>query len=299
MRLSTLVIVAVLVFKATTVRAQELEPRAYSNAPVGMNFLAVSYGLSRGNVVVDAALPIADFRVTAHTIGFGYVRTLGLFEKQAKIGVSVPFSWLAGDAKLAGQDTSGTRTGLNDARVKFTVNLSGGDAFLPGEFAVYQQKTIIGASVIVSIPIGEYDTSKLINIGSNRWGVKPEAGVSHRFGRWYAEIYGGIWLFTDNTEFLGRATVSQEPLLATQGHVSYVFRPGLWLAGDAVYVHGGETSVDGVAQRNIQKNWRFGATCAVPISPQHGLKFVFTTGVATRVGADFDTFTVFYQYSWF
>jgi hypothetical protein len=284
---------------AGSARAQEMEPRSYSNAPVGMNFLGVSYGLSRGNVVTDAALPIEDFHVTAHTIGLGYVRVVGVFGKQAKLQATVPFSWLSGSATLAGQDTSGARTGLADARLKFSVNLFGGPALAPAEFKNYQQSRIVGASVVVAIPIGHYEEDKVVNLGANRWGVKPEIGVSNRFGQWYTELYTGIWFFSDNGEYLETKTLSQDPVWGTQAHLSYVFRPGMWLAGNAVYVNGGETSVDGVAANNFQKNWRFGATFALPLAPQHGLKFVFNTGVATRIGADFDSFTVVYQYSWF
>jgi hypothetical protein len=289
---------AILIFLAGSLCAQEMEPRAYSNAPVGMNFLAASYGWSQGNIVTDATLPIEDFHVTAHTIALGYVRTLGLFGKEAKIQALAPFAWLAGNVKLAGRDTSGTRTGLTDARLKFTVNLFGGPALAPGEFRGYQQKTIIGASLVISIPIGQYDASKRVNLGANRWGVKPELGISHRFGKWYAELYSGIWLISDNNQFLETSTLSQEPIIGTQGHVSYVFRPGLWLAVNGVYVDGGETSVNGVARHDFQRNWRFGATCSLPLSRQHSLKFVFNTGVATRVGGDFDSFTVVYQHSW-
>ncbi len=301
MRSSTIILTCCisLTLLGGSARAQEMEPRAYSNAPVGMNFAAVSYALSRGNIVTDAALPIEDFHVTAHTVGFGYVRTLGLFGRLAKIQVTVPLTWLSGDAKVAGRDSTGERNGFADARAKFSVNLLGGPALSPREFRGYQQNTILGASVVTSIPIGQFDENKFVNIGANRWGFKPEVGISQRLGKWYGELFSGIWLFTDNHDYLATSTLSQEPVWTTQAHVSRVFRPGLWVAGDAVYVNGGETSVNGVAKHNFQKNWRFGATLAVPIAQQHVLKFVFNTGVATRIGADFDSFTLVYQYSWF
>lgn len=280
-------------------QAQEMEPRSYSNAPVGMNFLGVGYGLSRGNIVAEAAIPIEDFHVTANTIVLAYVRVVGIAGKQAKLSAVLPFTWLSGSATLAGQDTTGARTGFADARLKFSVNLLGGPALSPAEFKGYQQNTIVGASVVVAVPTGHYVEDKLINIGAHRWGVKPEVGVSQRLGHWYAELFTGIWMFTDNDEYLETQTLSQDAVWSTQGHVSYVFRAGLWLAGNAVYVNGGETSVDGVSKHNFQRNWRFGATAAVPIAPRHGLKFAFNTGVQTRIGADFDSYSVVYQYSWF
>src|SRR5262245_60216407 len=173
--------------------AQELEPRAYSNAPVGMNFVGATYGLSRGNIIVDASLPVEDFRVTAHGVGAAYVRALNIFGKHGKVQALVPFTWLSGNLKIAGRDTSGTRTGFADARVRFAVNFIGAPALAPREFRNYRQKTIAGASLVIAIPIGQYDASKRVNLGSNRWAFKPEMGVSQRIGKWYLETFGGVW----------------------------------------------------------------------------------------------------------
>jgi len=133
--------------------AQELEPRAYSNAPVGMNFVGAIYGISRGNVIVDASLPVEDFRVTAHNLGAVYVRALNFFGKHGKVRAQAPFVWLSGDLKVAGRDTSGARTGFADARVSLSVNFIGAPALSSREFRNYQQKTVAGASLIISIPI--------------------------------------------------------------------------------------------------------------------------------------------------
>ncbi len=278
--------------------AQELEPRAYSNAPVGMNFVAATYGLSRGNIIVDASLPVEDFRVTAHGVGAGYVRAMNFFGMHGKVQVLVPFTWLAGDLKVAGRDTSGTRTGFADARVRVSVNFIGAPALAPREFRNYRQKTIAGASLVISLPIGQYDESKIVNLGSNRWSFKPELGVSQRLGKWYLEAFSGVWLFMDNTEYLRTSRLEQKPLLTVQGHVSYVFKPGLWLAVNGGYADGGETSVNGNFKSDFQKNWRIGATFSVPVGRQHALKALVHTGAATRAGSDFDAFVVGYQHSW-
>ncbi|MGH7494316.1 MAG: transporter [bacterium] len=278
--------------------AQELEPRAYSNAPVGMNFVAATYGFSRGNILVDASLPVEDFRVTAHGVGTAYVRALNFFGMHAKVQALVPFTWLAGDLKIAGRDTSGTRTGFADARVRVAVNFIGAPALALREFRNYQQKTIAGASLVIAIPIGQYDESKRVNLGSNRWAFKPELGVSQRMGKWYLETFGGIWLFMDNTEYLNTSTLEQRPLFTVQGHVSYVFKPGLWLSVNGGYADGGETLVGGSFKNDFQKNWRIGTTFSLPIGRQHALKALFNTGAATRSGSDFDAFVVAYQYSW-
>jgi hypothetical protein len=280
-------------------KAQEIEPRTYANVPAGMNALALAYSWSRGNILTDATLPIEDFRVTAHSPAAVYLRSLNVFGKLGRIQVTVPFTYLAGDAKFAGKDTSGTRSGLADARLRLGLNLFGSPALAPKDFRSFKQETIVGASLVVTVPIGQYNASKLINLGANRWGFKPEAGISQRLNRWYLEAYAGVWLFTDNNEFLETFTLEQKPLYTFQWHVSYVFPSGIWAALDGVQVNGGETSVEGELQNNFQQNWRLGATLSLPLGRHHSVKAAFQSGVATRVGGDFDIVTIGYQYVWF
>jgi hypothetical protein len=210
----------------------------------------------------------------------------------------VPFTWLSGDLKIAGRDTSGTRTGFADARVRVAVNFIGAPALAPREFRNYQQKTVAGASLVIAVPIGQYDESKRVNLGSNRWAFKPELGVSQRMGKWYLETFGGVWLFMDNTEYLRTSKLAQKPLFAVQFHVSYVFKPGLWLAVNGGYADGGETSINGSFKSDFQKNWRIGATLSLPMGRQNALKVLANTGAATRAGSDFDALAVAYQHSW-
>ena len=60
------------------------------------------------------------------------------------------------------------------------------------EFASYEQDTTLGLSLVVVSPGGQYDASRLVNLGSNRWAFKPELGLSKRIGRWYIDLYGGV-----------------------------------------------------------------------------------------------------------
>jgi hypothetical protein len=279
--------------------AQEIEPRAYANLPRGLNALALAYSWSEGNVVSDATLPLQDLNLTTHTPTAFYVRTFSLFGKLGRVQATVPFVFLAGTAKLEGQDTAGTRTGFADARLRFGLNIIGSPALEPKDFQRFQQETIIGVSLVVSVPIGHYDPPRRVNIGSNRWAFKPELGISHRFGRLYAEIYGGVWFTTVNNKYLETATLKQDPIFSLSWHISYVFTSGIWLAANGVHVHGGNVSVNGVYADSFQKNWRLGATVSVPLAVQHSVKLLFHTGVATRIGADFDILTIAYQYIWF
>jgi len=281
------------------VGAQESEPRSYADLPKGLNVIALAYSLSRGNVVTDPTVALQDFRVTTHMPALLYVRTFKLFNRLGRAQVTVPFAHLAGRATLQGVDTSGTRTGFADARVRLGWNFVGSPALAPKEFRDYEQGTIVGASLVISVPIGQYDNTRIVNLGANRWGFKPELGISRRFGPWYAESYAGVWLFTDNTDYLEGKTRSQDPIYAFQAHLAYAFPGGIWIALNGTYVRGGASSVDEVDGKDFQTNWRLGATLSVPLAKQHSIKALFHSGVATRAGADFRIVTLAYQYSWF
>jgi hypothetical protein len=148
-------------------------------------------------------------------------------------------------------------------------------------------------------PVGEYNPQKLINIGTNRWAFKPELGIAHPIGRWFLEGYAGVWLFTDNDNFFGGQHREQDPLASFQAHVSYTFRPRLWVAFDATHYSGGRTTLNGVPSDNRQANLRVGLTLSVPAGARQSVKLSWSEGAATRIGGDFTSIGIAWQYAWF
>lgn len=278
--------------------AQDLEPRSLASAPVGMNILLVAYGYSFGNVLLDPALPVEDARAGLNIISGAYVRAIDVFGLSGKLDVIAPFTWGTWEGELEGQDTSTARTGFGDPRVRMSVNFVGAPALRGGDFIAYRQKTVVGASLQIRVPLGQYDPAKLINLGSNRWTFRTQVGVSQRAGSWVIESYLAVWFFTENTNVFGGGTLSQKPIVAIKGHVAYIFRPGLWAALDAGFGTGGATTVNETEKGELQENFRLGATLAIPLAMHHALKLAAVTGVTTRIGADFDTIVLAYQYRW-
>jgi hypothetical protein len=190
------------------------------------------------------------------------------------------------------------RSGLGDPRLRVAVNLLGAPAMTPKEFAAHRPGRALGASLVVSPPLGQYDPTKLINIGANRWAFKPEFGYTHTVRKWTWEADAGVWLFTDNNHFYGGKTKVQEPISSLQGHVIYTFKPRMWLSFDANFYRGGETSVNGGPKTGLQENSRMGVVFALPVTAQHSLKFSYSRGAVTRIGADFSSYGVAWQYIW-
>jgi hypothetical protein len=279
--------------------AQDLEPRAYSASPIKTTFAVAAVGRSSGGVVTDPSLPLDDVHATLGVFTAGVGHTFDLAGRTGLFVAVVPFAHARATGSVGEVTREASRTGGVDARLKLSVNLLGGKARTAREFATAKRTTIVGVSFTAFLPTGQHMPGKLVNLGSNRWGFKPEVGVSIPVRRWTLDGYVGMTFFTANSEFYpGFSRLEQDPVTALQGHVSYTIRPRLWAAFDATWYSGGTTSVDGVSKANLQRNSRIGATLSLPLGRWQSIKVAYSTGATTRIGGDFDTLAVAWQRIW-
>jgi hypothetical protein len=277
--------------------AQELEPKAYSASPVGATFLVAALSRSTGSVVFDPTLPITDVSARINGVVIGVGQTFPLLGKLALFSAAVPFGWGDISGQVFEDARAVTRSGFADIRVKLSMNLRGNDAMRLGEFVKAPRQTIIGTSITVAAPTGEYDRTKLINLGNHRWAFKPEVGIAVPKGPWDIDAYLGVWLFTSNRQsFPGESVRSQDPLIALQGHVSYTFKPRLWLAVDGTWYRGGAARVDAGDPTGSVNNSRVGITFSIPASRRQSLKISYSDGMTVRAGSDFRSIAVAYQW---
>jgi len=278
--------------------AQDLEPRAYVNTPIGLNFLVAGYTHSAGDVAVDPALPLtnAKLRLDAGTVA--YARSLAILGQSAKFDVVLPYASMSGDAQLAGRRVQRDVAGLGDPRFRLSVNFIGAPAITVDEYPSFRQDVIVGASAYLWAPWGRYDAGKLVNPGTNRWAWKAELGVSKAIGPWTLEAVPAVTFFADNTDFAGGRTRAQDPVYSMQLHAIHAFRNGVWVAVDGTYFTGGQTSIDGEPGRDRQSNARAGLTVALPIDRSNSIKLYASTGVTTRSGGDLDTLGIAWQHRW-
>jgi hypothetical protein len=284
---------------AAGVGAQELEPRAYSPSPVGVNFALLAGSRSTGEVLTDPSVPIQDVDAKLNAGVAGYGRTFGILGHQASAVIVVPYIWGDVSGNVFEEARSVTRSGVGDMRLRLSANIIGGEAMTPKEFMKRTPRTTLGASINISVPTGQYDPDKLINLGTNRWSFKPEIGLTIPHGRWMFDVFAGVWLFSANPDFFGGVHREQDPMPTLQGHVSYTFRPQLWLALDSTYYFGGETSANGVAAGDRKENSRVGLTLSMPAAKGHSIKVHWSKGATARLGSNFTTFGIGWQYTWF
>jgi len=278
--------------------AQELEPGAYWPLPVGLNILTAINNVNWGDVTFDPSLPVDHTSARINTTIGVYTRWLSIGGRSANVSAQLPL--VAGhlEGTYLGTPAALGRFGPGDPRFRVGVNLYGAPSMAAKEFASYRLRTLVGASLTVAPPLGQYDEAQVINIGANRWSVRPELGLAHAAGPWVAELMAGAWLFSDNIAFRGTGTRSQDPIASAQLHVTYRFRRSVWLAADANFYVGGQTAIDGAKHVDRQRNSRVGATLSAAVTRRHSVRASVSLGALTTIGGDFTSVAVGYNYAW-
>ena len=210
-----------LLLGVNVVSAQELAPRAYWPAPAGTNVLFLGYQRNTGDILVDPSLPLTGVESEIDYLMVGYQRFFGLFGRTAALQFSLPYADGSTEGILEDEFRQRTTVGLTDARLRLTVNLLGAPTMDVAGFQALRQdpQPIIGASLLVQAPTGGYDGDRLINLGTNRWAIKPAIGmILPLHPTWLFEAEVGVWLFGDNDDFLGE-TREQESIVSTEVHL--------------------------------------------------------------------------------
>jgi hypothetical protein len=252
-----------------------------------------------GGLSSDPSLPVTDVELKTHVSLLAYTRVLDFWGQSGKVDLALPYVWLSGSATFRGQEQRRVVNGFADPIFRLSVNLLGAPALTLKEFANYKQDLIVGASVRVTAPLGRYDESRVVNLGMNRWTIRPEAGVSKAVGRWTLEVDAGATFFTDNNDFFGGQIRSEDPIYSSQGDVIYNFKPGTWVSLDATYFAGGRSTLNGIPRSDRLHDWRVGGTLSFPVDRHNSVKLSASRGVgAARGGNSWDLIGILWHYRW-
>jgi hypothetical protein len=262
----------------------------------------LTYAFYTGSVLFDGAVPITGATGTYSVPVVSYYHALSFFGRSANITAALPYAVGNFQGKVFGLENSIYRSGLLDSSFRFSVNLKGGPAMPLPEFLRWKQKVLLGVSLKVIAPTGQYDPRKLINWGGNRWAFKPEFGYSERWGKWVLDAYAGVWFYTSNPQsFSIPLPVPQTvtPVGSFEGHLSYDVKPRLWLSLDGNFWYGGTASLNGFANlATRQTSSRIGVTASLPLHRHQSLKFSYNSGAYARFGGNYQNVSVSWQYSW-
>ena len=267
-------------------QAQEIEARAYSNAPIGMNFVTAGIAQAKSG------------SYTLNTEAVSLTHVLDLAGQSGRLTITFPYAELSGVGRVGGQSINASAEGLSDPMIKASVNLYGAPALTNGQFLSYQQDLIIGASLAATIPWGKYNSSQMVNVGANRSLIQPGVGLSQAIGPWRLELAGMATIYTSNTNYMGSNTLSQNPVYSGETHAIYYFPNTAWISADATYFTGGQTYVNGIPASGTQENWRFGSTLSYPIDKQNSIRLSGSKGVYSHTDTSYNAVGISWQYRW-
>jgi len=294
------VILSLILIKSPII-AQDLDPRAYIRIPKNTRTAVGGFTYSYGGVVTDATLPFKNLNADVQSFLISYVHSFAFFGLTSQAMVALPYSWAQVSGEVQNQTERIERSGFADARLRWTVLLHGAPAVTREELIKAPRKPIIGVSLNAIIPTGEFFSNKLINLGTNRFSLKPEVALSYPINqRWLVDVYSGIWFFTANNSFYpGNATRTQNPLGSFQAHISYNITPRFWVALNTTYYVGGTSTVNDTLSDDRQSNARVGITTVFPVGKRNSIKLGVSKGAIVRIGQNFTTLSLGWQTSWF
>jgi hypothetical protein len=282
--------------------AQDLSPRAYVITPLHSNAITLTYSFYNGSLQFNGAAPITNATGTYGVSVLTFYHAFGFLGRSANVNASLPYAVGNFQGNVVGLQQQIYRSGLVDLAARVSVNLRGGPSMPIQELRKWRQKTLLGVSLKVVAPTGQYDPTKLVNWGANRWAFKPEFGYSKRRGNVVFDSYAGVWFYTANPRYYSPPVPkrqSQEPIGSFEGHLSYDLRSRLWFSLDGNFWFGGVTSLTGIANpATRQTSSRIGATASFPLGKTQSMKVSYNNGDYVRFGGNYQSLSVAWQYSW-
>ena len=283
--------------------ALDLEARRWSHIPLGSNFAGGAYAYTEADIKVDPALLLDDVEMKLDTVAAKYIHAFELWGKSARIDITQAYQKGRWKGLVNGVPDSVKRSGLSDTFVRFAVNFYGAPPLSGNAFKQYRasnrDETIVGAGLAVRLPTGDYRDDKLINLGQNRYVVRPQLGAVFTRDKWTTEITAEVFLYADNDDFFDGRELEQEPLLFTQAHLIRSLGPGEWLSFSLGYNYGGENTVDGDEKDNRSQNTGWAIAYSYPLDRQSGIKFSYLRSrTEESTGFDTESLAIGVVYSW-
>lgn len=288
----SLLLLLVAYFACSQAFCQDLEPRRWTVLPAGINVLAAGYARIEGDVAFDPVLEVENATVQGNILALSYIRSFKVADAVLRLDATLPWQQMRWDGLLNGEPASVSRTGFGDPTLRLSIILlDSAEQQKPDSASTTgDRRTVVGAAISTSLPLGEYTDARLLNLGQNRFVLRPQAGVVHTRGPWSFELTGSAFLFSKNDEFFDGNTRKQDPLYAAQAHVVRLFKPGLWASVGMAYAFGGESSVSGTRKDDDTRQFLSGFSAGFPISKRLGLKFAYVRSRSNvNVGSDTDS----------
>ena len=270
---------------------------------MGLNFAGGGYVYTEAEISDSPALRLEDVEMEKSSWVFKYIRTFELFQKSARVDLTQGYQKGRWTGLLDGKLASTERAGWTDSVARLSVNLIGAPPLTGKEYSDYRAKTevetIVGVALAVHFPTGEYMGERLINLGNNRYTIRPQIGVVHSRHNWTLEAGAGTWIFTDNDDFFGGSRLENDPLYVFQTHAIYTWASGLWASVSGAYAFGRRSTIDGVEKDDRKEIRALSLSAGFPITRDWGVKVGYEgrRRLSTN-GVDTDSLVVAISHFW-
>ena len=280
---------------SSAIWAVDMEPRRWAHLPTDSNIFGIAIVHSNIDIAFDPVLKIEDGEAEVDTVMTSYLHSFDLWGKTARLDLRIPYKKAEWTGLLDGHHQKINREGLGDPLIRLSVNFLGAPALKGKDYLSYRASnkinTVIGAAIGVVVPLGQYKKNKLLNLGHNRYIIRPQLGIVHSRGSWSYELTGTLNIFTDNDDFWGNNKREQDPLAAFQTHVIHTFKNRMWASLSTGYDWGGETKINGIKKDDKRENVFFAISSGFPITRTSNINFSYVGGRTQKdIGNDGDHF---------
>jgi hypothetical protein len=280
--LRALVAPGVVLLCASYAAAQGEGPRVFLLQPTGNQVVTFTYLRIWQSFSFAEGFAISGVDAKAHLFLPAYTRFFGIKGRVAQIWLDP--SWRILEASVALQPTPGITpttatarvSGAGDPYVAFRVGLLGAPALTRSEFALHPREFQLYALVGIFLPIGEYNRTRPLSLGSNRWAFRFGVPMVEAFGDperpVNLEVVPSVYIFMDNTDPFGATRRQQKPLFSVESHIDHNFTSKLWASLDTYYRNGAETTTDGVRDNNRINQLQIGPTVGYQVTKVLGVQ---------------------------
>ncbi len=276
------VVVMIVLLPSELALAQGDGPRAYQIVPDGTKIVSL-YGLfTKGNQSADHGIIVQDIDIDVNLGILQYVHTIAVAGKQVALFCVLPFGEVKGSINLPNTTFSGNSSGIGDFQLGGIYGLIGSPALPAKEYSMFQPGFALGVLGKLFMPTGEYDDTKLLNLGANRWAIQVGVPMTYYLGTSFIdpslltfELLPSVSVFGDNDDLFNANTREQDPLFNLEGHITRNLNKIIWFSADALYTYGGETTTDGVKGDDTQSAFFLGGTVNFTLSRSMSLKLSY------------------------
>jgi hypothetical protein len=271
----------------------QVPPRFYWKTLSGANAVPLIVNSISGNTnpfdPAHIVTPGGSFDATMAIAG--YAHTFSLFDRSAMAAILVPMGRVSGDVTVAGRTFNQSASGYGDPMLEFDINLIGPRAQknIPDAMR-YEPGFSVDVLADLAVPIGEYNSSQPLNLGQNRWYGRVGMPVVWQLGEWVPgrrttlEFLPAVWLFGDNTDYLGQ-TLKTDPMFQLDAHLTRDLTERFWGSLDLAWYNGGQATINGVAGEKLN-NVGVGLTLGYQINDNLNLTFGYKSTVNDNAPGD-------------